>query len=162
MLPRTITSPYARPIFATGVIREEPESSSPPPGVPEKMVLEPVSVVVGAPLVEVEVVLYRLGLLAPQGLSWRQADEHWLFCPHAVTHWLPYSWQMKYGRVREYSETLGCLLLPQRQPNVRVSGLHSLTRGGPGLSCEQMRGQVLTSSEHQDCLVLRGTLSGSM
>lgn len=60
--------------------------------------------------------LVFLGSVAPQGLSSRQEDAQALSPLHFSTHWLPHSWQTKYGRVRLYSVTLGRLLLPQRHP----------------------------------------------
>lgn len=90
----------------------------PPPGVPVKMVSGPAEVdVAGAVDVEaVEVVLYRLGSVAPQGLFWAQSDAHMLSEPQLFLHWTTYSWQMKKGSVKVYSEMLGCWLFPQRQP----------------------------------------------
>jgi len=45
-----------------------------------------------AEVLEDEVALTGFGLKAPQGLLTRQSFAHWLlFCPHAVTHWLPNS-----------------------------------------------------------------------
>lgn len=43
----------------------------------------------------VDVALDLVGFWAPHGWSSRQAAEHVLFCPHAVTHWLPHSRQTK-------------------------------------------------------------------
>ena len=76
-------------------------------------VLEPVAV---AAAEAVDDVLARLGSRAPHGWFSRQSLEHELSEPQAVTHWLPHSSHTKYGRVREYSEMLGCRPLPQTQP----------------------------------------------
>lgn len=75
-----------------------------------------VEVAAGVVVVAVEVELYRLGSVAPQGLSSAQLDAQVLSEPQAVLHWTTNSWQMKKGSVKVYSEMLGCLLSPQRQP----------------------------------------------
>jgi len=135
----------------------------PPPGVPVKMVSRPAEVEDAAVVIEgVEVVLYRLGSVAPQGLFWAQSEAQVLSDPQLVRHWTTNSWQMKNVSVNVYSETLGCLLSPQRQPKVKVPGSQSLTNVGLEVVCWQMIGQVDSSELHQDCLVANGTLSGSI
>ena len=44
---------------------------------------------------------------------------------HAATHSFPYSVQMKYGRVCEYSEALGDCPFPQMQSKVRLVYIRS-------------------------------------
>jgi hypothetical protein len=56
------------------------------------------------------VMVEELGLIgswAPQGWSCLQAEAQVLSPLQAVTHWLPHSWQMKYGKVWVYWVTLG-------------------------------------------------------
>lgn len=62
------------------------------------------------------VLLAGVGSKAPQGWSCRQSPAQSLSEPQAFTHWLPHSWQTKYGSVKEYSETLGVLPSLQRHP----------------------------------------------
>ena len=56
-----------------------------------------------------------------------QADWQAVFPPHPATHWVPYSVQMKYGRVWENSEAFGDCPFPQMQSKVRVFYLISVT-----------------------------------
>lgn len=70
-----------------------------------------------------EVVLYRLGSVAPQGWLTAQLVAHVLSVPQAFLHCTTNSWQMKYGSVKENSVMLGCWLFPQRQPYCKVSYL---------------------------------------
>lgn len=75
----------------------ESESSSLPPGLPVKMVSASsvalaVALTASVP-VTVAVVLYFLGLLAPQGWSCRQEEAQVLLPLQSSTHWLPHSWQ---------------------------------------------------------------------
>lgn len=128
MLPRRTASPYALPTSAIGAaidlplpLLPLPLPPLPPPGVPVKMVSGPAEVLVVLVASEVgdeavDVVLYRLGSVAPQGLSWAQLDAQVLSNPQLVLHWTTYSWQMKKGSVKVYSEILGCLLFPHKQP----------------------------------------------
>lgn len=74
------------------------------------------AVAAAAVLDAVDVALTFSGFCAPHGLSWRHDDEHALSPLQAATHWLPHSWQTKYGSVSEYSVTFGRLWSPHRQP----------------------------------------------
>jgi hypothetical protein len=130
MLPKSTASPYAFPSSTAGAAIDLPLPLLlllPPPGVPVKMVSGPaeVELVVGGSVwdgpADVEVELYRLGSVAPQGLSVAQLDAHVLSIPQLVLHWITNCWQMKNGSVNEYSEMLGCWLFPQRQPYVKES-----------------------------------------
>jgi len=60
-----------------------------PSELPELLAAEPVAEEVA----EVVVVLYCFGLCAPQRFCVRQLSAQALLLrPHALTHWLPYSW----------------------------------------------------------------------
>jgi len=72
--------------------------------------------------VVVLVALMRTGLVAPHGWSCAQEAMQLLaWSPHAVWHCRTHSVHTQYDSVSVYSVTLGCLLLPQRQPYVSES-----------------------------------------
>lgn len=82
--------------------------------IPAELVVAPAGRLVAVEVVEV-VTLTRVGFWAPQGLSALQLLEQMLSEPHAATHCWPYSVQMKYGRVWEYSEAFGDCPFEQTQ-----------------------------------------------
>lgn len=144
MLPNRTASPYAFETSTAGAAIDLPLPPLLPvvPGTLVKIVSEPVVEAVASGTVEeaVEVVLYRLGSVAPQGWLTAQLVAHVLSVPQAFLHWTTNSWQMKYGSVNEYSVMLGCWLFPQRQPYCKVFGLHSFTNVVLVVICEQMSG----------------------
>jgi len=151
------TKPNDRPASSEGArFVSEP---APPPA-------RPVKICVGSPvavdgIVELAVEFGLEGLRAPHGWFCRQSLEHGgLPIPQALTHWLPHSWQVKKGRVREYSDTFGWSPLPQTHPYVKVSGSHVFVKVVYGGVCWQMIGQVLLSFLHHDSRVDRDTEPG--
>lgn len=104
-------------------LEEEDEEDPLCPAGPVKTAVASAEVALAVPeAVAVELVsLAEVGLLAPQGWSCLHALAQLLSEPQFFSHWFPHSVQTKYGRVREYSDTLGCVLSPQRHPYVRVS-----------------------------------------
>lgn len=145
MLPNRAASPYTLGISTAGAAIDLPPL--PPlvvPGTLVKMVSAPVveaeGVASGIEEEADEVVLYRLGSVAPQGWSTAQSVAHVLSVPQAFLHCTTNSWQMKYGSVKENSVMLGCWLFPHRQPYCKVSGLHVFTRVFLVVICEQMSG----------------------
>jgi hypothetical protein len=127
MLPSRTANPYAFGISTAGAAIDLPLPPAVPvvPGTLVKMVSESVAEAVASAVVgeAVEVVLYRLGSVAPQGWSTAQLVAHVLSVPQAFLHCTTNSWQMKYGSVNEYSVMLGCWLFPHRQPYCKVSYL---------------------------------------
>lgn len=129
MLPNRTASPYAFEISTAGAAIDLPLPPLLPvvPGTLVKMVsapvVEAVGVTSGTGEEAVEVVLYRLGSVAPQGWSTAQLVAHVLSVPQALLHCTTNSWQMKYGSVNENSVMLGCWLFPHRQPYCKVSYL---------------------------------------
>lgn len=120
-LPPTTSRPYAWPKASVRWAALGLPSPLDPSPRPVKTPSVPVAVAL-AEADAVWVVLFSsLGLRAPQGWSSRQEDAQALSPPQSFTHWLPHSWQTKYGRVREYSDTLGCWPFPHRQPYLSVS-----------------------------------------
>lgn len=95
------------PLFGVDV-----EDDPPNPVYATPLVLEAPDVPV-ALWVVLEVVLIRVGFWAPHGLSSRHAAWQVLSPLHALTQLVAYWVQMKYGRVKEYSDAFGERPLPQ-------------------------------------------------
>lgn len=114
MLPNRAASPYTLGISTAGAAIDLPLPPPVVPGTLVKMVSAPVvegvavAVASGTEEEADEVVLYRLGSVAPQGWSTAQFVAHVLSVPQAALHCTTNSWQMKYGSVKEYSVMLGC------------------------------------------------------
>lgn len=127
MLPNRAANPYILGISTAGAAIDLPLPPPVVPGTLVKMVSAPVveaeGVASGTEEEAVEVVLYRLGSVAPQGWSTAQLVAHVLSVPQAFLHCTTNSWQMKYGSVNENSVMLGCWLFPHRQPYCKVSCL---------------------------------------
>lgn len=95
--------------FATPLVDDDDDDEPLDPAGPVKTAVASADVALAVPdAVAVELVLLAgLGSVAPQGWSCLHALAQLLSWPQAVTHWFPHSVQTKYGRVREYSDTLG-------------------------------------------------------
>jgi len=91
-------------------------------------------------------------------------DEQLLSEPQLATHWVPHSWQMKYGSVWEYSVRLGDWPLEQTHAYVRELASHSLLSVSADAAAvwRQMSGHCDSSFVHQFCLVVLLTEFGSM
>lgn len=100
-------------------LESEPESESESPPRPSNtwpaVGVEDAPVAEGV-LAEDDVLFTRVGFRAPHGWFCRQSLAQAESLPQPVTHWLPHSWQMKKGRVSEYSERFGDRPLSQTQP----------------------------------------------
>ncbi len=99
----------------------EPELSPPRPSYTcPALEVAAAPVAVGV-LVDDVVVLTRVGFRAPQGWFCRQSLAQAASPLQPVTHWLPHSWQIKNGRVSEYSERFGDMPFSQTQPYVKAN-----------------------------------------